>query len=63
VSECPKQALRGISPQLLDELATYECPDCGNDVEIWLDTLGMLHLNVLHDDTCPSLAARRKERQ
>jgi hypothetical protein len=46
---------------VLDQLAGYECPDCDNDVEVWLDTLGVFHLNVLHDDTCPSLAARQKE--
>lgn len=44
---------------MLDQLAAYECPDCDNDLEIWLDALGVFHLNVLHDDTCPLLAAQQ----
>jgi hypothetical protein len=38
VNRRQRRALRAISPDTLDKLAAYECPDCDNDVEIWLDT-------------------------
>lgn len=46
-------ALRGIA----DNLHRYRCPDCNNDTQLRQDTYGVWHLEVLHDDTCPTLTA------
>jgi hypothetical protein len=55
----------GLPPAVLAALtgATYECPDCDNDIEIRLDTHGVVHLIIRHDTTCPWLAAKEGNRR
>lgn len=53
-----------LPPAVLAALtgATYECPDCDNDVELRYQG-GVAHLTVRHDDTCPWLAATERNHQ
>jgi len=32
----------------------YTCPDCASDTELRRDDDGVFHLDVHHDDTCPT---------
>jgi hypothetical protein len=36
------------------------CPDCNSDVDYAFDQLGVLHLTIRHDDTCPTWRAIQK---
>lgn len=54
---------RRVHRQVPPALATYECPDCDNDIEIRLDTHGVVHLIIRHDTTCPWLAAKEGNRR
>ncbi len=36
---------------------TYRCQDCDSDAELTRDDLGIWHLWVRHDATCPALRA------
>jgi len=33
---------------------SYRCPDCDSDAELSRDDLGIWHLTIRHDDTCPA---------
>jgi len=33
---------------------SYRCPDCSSDAELTRDSLGIWHLTIRHDDTCPT---------
>jgi len=33
----------------------YQCPDCDSRSRLEVDALGVHHLHVYHDDTCPRL--------
>lgn len=30
------------------------CPDCTSETERWTDALGLPHMTIRHDDTCPT---------
>ncbi len=41
--------------QLTRTLAgAYRCPDCDSDADLTRDDLGIWHLWVSHDDSCPA---------
>ncbi len=41
--------------RLMHTLAdAYRCPDCNADAELTRDTLGIWHLKISHDGTCPT---------
>ncbi|MFD4957394.1 hypothetical protein [Microbacterium sp. NPDC058389] len=38
----------------VDDFArAYACPDCDADKRLTRDALGIWHLTLIHDDTCP----------
>ncbi|WP_431840600.1 hypothetical protein [Gordonia hongkongensis] len=39
-------------PESLANIA-ISCPDCNSDTEHWTDALGLPHITIRHDDTCP----------
>lgn len=41
----------------------HACPDCRPDTELAQPHPGIYVLTVLHDETCPWFAARRRERE
>lgn len=52
-----RKATRGAPPQIRALAATYRCPDCLSDTSHPFEgTDGVWHINVHHDDTCPTLA-------
>lgn len=42
---------------------TDACPDCCADVSMDRDELGIFHMTIRHDDTCPQLAERDQRRE
>jgi hypothetical protein len=48
-----------------DRLARLDlrCPDCNSALEHWTDRDGRPHIDVLHDNTCPTWRAMRNERK
>ena len=47
------------APELLAQLKVH-CPDCNSDIERWTDRDGRDHIDVMHDDTCPTWQAMRR---
>jgi len=39
----------------------YECPDCTSDTALRRDDSGVFHLDVRHDDTCPTYRGVRSD--
>jgi len=37
------------------------CPDCNSDIERWIDRDGRRHIDVMHDDTCPTWQAMQRQ--
>lgn len=47
-----------LDPRAVDFARAYQCPDCNARTRLEVDTSGMHHLTVVHDDTCPWLCTR-----
>jgi len=48
-------------PSALDAITgAGACPDCDADAELTRDTLGIWHLTIRHDSTCPWLSTRTR---
>lgn len=48
---------------IIDAIAEgYECPDCNAEKELHRDHLGVWHLTIRHDATCPELARIEAQR-
>ena len=47
-----------LDPRVVDFARAYECPDCNAHTYLEVDALGVYHLTVFHDDTCPWLYTR-----
>jgi hypothetical protein len=46
---------RKVPPAIRAYARAYQCPDCLNtSSEPYADDLGMWHIEVHHDETCPS---------
>ena len=44
-----------VPPAAVSEFAqNYRCPDCAATSELHRDQLGLWHLLVSHDETCPT---------
>jgi len=41
----------------------YTCPDCASDTELWRDDDGVFHLEIRHDDTCPTYRGMEGDRR
>jgi len=41
----------GLTHTLAD---AYRCPDCDSEGDLTRDSLGIWHLIIRHDDTCPT---------
>ncbi len=52
-----RRAARRTPPAVAAYASSYECPDCDADSELSVDDLGIWHLTIRHDSTCPWLAA------
>ena len=50
--------MRDLDPRAVCFARAYHCPDCSSTTRLELDAFGVHHLTVVHDDTCPWLAAR-----
>jgi hypothetical protein len=37
------------------------CPDCASDIERWTDRDGIEHIDLMHDDTCPTWQAMQRQ--
>lgn len=40
--------------------ASYKCPDCNADTSLSQDGHGIWHLDIAHDDTCPTFQRIRR---
>jgi hypothetical protein len=50
-----RRAHRQAPPEFRAFAANYRCPDCLNDTtQPVADDLGIWHIEVHHDDTCPT---------
>ncbi|BBU23270.1 hypothetical protein [Mycobacterium xenopi] len=43
------------APEILSHLEV-RCPECNSDIERWTDRDGRQHIDMLHDDTCPTFS-------
>ncbi len=39
----------------------YICPDCASDTELSRDDDGVFHLEVRHDETCPTYRSMQRD--
>jgi hypothetical protein len=46
-------------PDVIARLAPH-CPDCASELDYWTDNDGMPHVDVMHDDTCPTWHAMQR---
>ena len=49
--------MHDLDPRAVTVAFGYRCPDCHSETELEVDAFGVHHLHVLHDDSCPWLAA------
>lgn len=47
------------APDVINGL-DFHCPDCNSELHHWTDDLGIQHVDVLHDDTCPTWKGMQK---
>lgn len=57
VNRSKRRKLPKAIQSIADNLHNLHCPDCNNDAALTQDSLGMWHLEIRHDDTCPWLSA------
>ena len=49
-----------LDPRAVRYAHSYGCPDCDSRTRLQVDSLGVHHLTVLHDDTCPWLTQKEE---
>lgn len=37
-----------------------QCPDCDSELDYWTDADDMRHVDVMHDDSCPTWQAMQR---
>ena len=43
----------GVPVEVAAVAASYRCPDCASEAELTRDPIGIWHLTISHDTTCP----------
>lgn len=57
-----RQSRRYAPPKVRALAAAYQCPDCLSENGVpFQDSFGIWHLNVHHDDTCPTYRRLKAE--
>jgi hypothetical protein len=61
VNRAQRRGRRKAPPAFIEYARTYRCPDCLSETAYPLsDRHGIWHIEVRHDDTCPTYIAMRR---
>lgn len=47
-------------PETLAQIRPH-CPDCNSEIDRWTDRDGRNHIDLMHDDTCPTWQAMQRQ--